>query len=52
VGKPKYCWAEGGKSVKCIGVSQLLGARARAALPPKVYAYAVNETDILESNEV
>ena len=27
------------KSDKCMGVSQLLGARARAA--PKVYAYAV-----------
>ena len=43
-GKPKY-W--GGqkvvKSDKCMGVSQLLGARARAA--PKVYAYAERHTE-------
>jgi len=39
MGKPKY-WVgqKVVKSDKCMGVSQLLGARARAA--PKVYAYA------------
>ena len=31
VGKPKYLGVEGDKSDKCMGVSQLLGARARAA---------------------
>src|SRR6218665_1108494 len=41
VGKPKYWGAEGGKSYKCTGVSQLLGARVRAA--PKVCAYVCNE---------
>jgi len=34
VSKPKYWGAKGGKIDKCMGVSQLLGARARAA-PPK-----------------
>ena len=45
-GKPKY-W--GGqkvvKSDKCMGVSQLLGAHARAA--PKVYAYAERHTEAI-----
>src|SRR6218665_956680 len=37
VGKPKYWGQKVVKSDKCMGVSQLLGARARAA--PQVYAY-------------
>jgi len=38
-GQTKILWGKVVKSDKCMGVSQLLGARARAALS-KVYAYA------------
>jgi len=37
VGKQKYWGQKVVKSDNCMGVSQLLGARAQAA--PKVYAY-------------
>jgi len=37
MGKPKYWGQKVVESDKCMGVSQLLGARARVA--PKVYGY-------------
>ena len=38
-GQTKILAGKGDKSDACMGVYQLLGARARAAPPPKFYAY-------------